>query len=355
MTDLKEYMCLVPFLRLEVHHKQNFMCCPSWIKKELPNGVSLSELWNSEEAQEIRSTVMDGSFKHCDETLCPYLKDVINDGVLKSGYVTHNSLLTPKFKKIFEDKTKDIPNNYVKEINFSFDRSCNYKCPSCRTDFIIANTERQKGINLTIKEIEDTFSTSLEKMYISGTADAFASASYRNYLKNFDPEKYPKLKKIHLHTNGSLWTKELWESMKSIHPYVKTCEISIDAATKETYETKTRIGGNWETLINNLKFISTINTIDNIKLSFVVQESNFKEMKPFYDLIRFIFSDKIDIFYGRITNWDTFDDETFKQLDVADINNPYHIDFLNEINKVGNLQYVSHNLHEFINKQKILI
>jgi MoaA/NifB/PqqE/SkfB family radical SAM enzyme len=192
-------------------------------------------------------------------------------------------------------------------------------------------------------------------MYISGTADAFASASYRNYLKNFKPEKYPKLKKIHLHTNGSLWTKEMWESMDTIHPYVKTCEISIDAATKETYEEKTRIGGKWDVLIQNLKYIATIHTIDNIRLSFVVQESNFREMEQFYDLIRNIFTDRFDIFYGRITNWGTFDDATFKLLDVVDINNPHHSEFLKEINKVGNLQYVSHNLHEFIYKKQTLI
>lgn len=355
MTDLKQYMCLVPFLRLEVHHKQNFMCCPSWIKKELPNNVSLSDLWNSDEAIEIRESVLDGSFKHCDNTLCPYLKDVLNDGTLKSGYVTHESLLGPKYKEIFDKKITNIPNDSVKEINFSFDRSCNYKCPSCRTDFIIANTERQKGINLTIKEIEDTFSTSLEKMYISGTADAFASASYRNYLKNFDSSKYPKLKRIHLHTNGSLWNKEMWGSMKQIHPYVKTCEISIDAATMGTYENKTRIGGKWDTLIDNLKYISTITTIDNLKMSFVVQESNFREMKMFYDLIRFIFPNKIDIFYGRITNWGTYSNETFNDIDVTNIKNEHHTEFINEFNKVCNLQYVSHNLHEFINTKKTLI
>lgn len=355
MNNLKEYICLVPFLRLEVHHKQNFMCCPSWIKKELPNDVSLNDLWNSTEAQEIRTSVMDGTFKHCDENLCPYLKDVINNGTLKSGYVTHESLLGPKYKEIFKNKTTEVSNDSVKEINFSFDRSCNFKCPSCRTDYIVANTERQKGINLTIKEIEETFSSSLEKMYISGTADAFASASYRNYLKNFDASKYPKLKKIHLHTNASLWNKEMWESMESIHPYVKTCEISIDAATKDTYENVTRIGGKWETLIDNLKFISTIETIDNFKLSFVVQEGNFKEMYEFYKLIRFIFPSKIDIFYGRITNWGTFDDETFKKLDVADSNNVHHIEFKNEFNKICNLQYVSHNLHEFIEINKTLI
>ena len=63
----------------------------------------------------------------------------------------------------------------------------------------------------------------------------------------------------------------MWDSMKSIHPYVKTCEISIDAATKDTYENKTRIGGDWDELINNLKFISTLPNLKKIKPSFVVQ------------------------------------------------------------------------------------
>jgi hypothetical protein len=355
MVDLKEYMCLAPFHRLEIYHTKNFLCCPSWLKKELPSNVPLSELWNSEESKEIRESVMDGSFSHCDKNLCPYLKDVINNKVLKSGHVTHKSLLDNKYKSIFENKTTTISDSKVEVINFAFDRSCNFKCPSCRTEYIVANTQRQKGINLTIKEIEDTFADSLITMYVSGTADAFASASYRNYLKNFNPIKYPKLKTIHLHTNGSLWNKEMWESMSAIHPYVRTCEISIDAATKETYETKTRIGGKWDILLENLKYISTIKSLRSIKLSFVVQESNFREMKQFYDLMRSIFTEKIHIYYARITNWDTFDESTFKLIDVADVNNPYHAEFLDEINKVANLQYSSHNLHEFIKKERTLI
>jgi hypothetical protein len=196
---LKNYTCLVPFIRLEVHHKQNFMCCPSWIKKDLPNNVSLDSLWNSNEAKEIRESVLDGSFRHCDENLCPFLKEVITHKKLKSGYVKHESLLTGDYKEIYDNKTTEIPNKFVKEINFSFDRSCNFKCPSCRTDYIIANGERMDQIQLTINEIENTFSESVELLYISGTADAFASPSYRKYLRNFNPTKYSKLKNIHIH------------------------------------------------------------------------------------------------------------------------------------------------------------
>lgn len=331
------------------------MCCPSWIKKDLPNNVPLDTLWNSVEAKEIRESVLDGSFRHCDENLCPFLKEVLTHKKLKSGHVKHNSLLTGEYKEIYDNKITEIPNKFVKEINFSFDRSCNFKCPSCRTDYIIANSERMDQIQLTINEIENVFSESVESLYISGTADAFASPSYRKYLRNFNPSKYKKLKNIHLHTNGSLWDKEMWESMPNIHRYVKTCEISVDAGSKETYENKTRIGGKWETLIENLKFISTIETIQEVKISFVVQNSNYKEMKLFHNIISSIFTKKIDIFYGRITNWGTYSDKDFIDVDVTNIDNINHNDFINEFNKIYNLPNVSHNLHEFIIPTKRLI
>jgi MoaA/NifB/PqqE/SkfB family radical SAM enzyme len=280
---------------------------------------------------------------------------VITHKKRKSGYVKHESLLVDEYREIFDNKITEIDNKFVKEINFSFDRSCNFKCPSCRTDYIVANTDRMEKIQLTIDEIENAFSESVELLYISGTADAFASPSYRKYLKNFNPNKYPKLKNIHLHTNGSLWTKSMWDSMPTIHKYVKSCEISIDAGTKLTYENETRIGGNWDVLIENLKYISTIDTIRDIKVSFVVQNSNYKEMRLFYDIIDSIFTNKIDIFYGRITNWGTYSEDGFNHVDVANVNHENHEDFLSEFNKIHNLPNVSHNLHEFVKINKTLI
>jgi len=73
---------------------------------------------------------------------------------------------------------------------------------------------------------------------------------------------YPKLKSIYLVSNGNMWTKEMWESVKAIHPYVYEYEISIDAATKETYENKVRLNGHWNTLMENLKYHSTLKFIN---------------------------------------------------------------------------------------------
>jgi hypothetical protein len=353
MVDLKNYICSVPFEALEIMENRNYMCCASWLLKELPNGVPVKDLWNSDEAIDIRKSVSDGSYKYCDKKQCPFLARLLNLNISNLGPI-HN------INDINDEIKNSIDNGYImdkgpKILQFSFDRTCNYKCPSCRVDMIVADSKKIKKINLTIDEIENTYSDSLETIYCSGTADPFASVSYRNYFKNFNPKKYPNLKSIHLHTNASLWNKEMWDSMPNIHKYVHSCEISIDAGSKHTYENITRLGGDWDNLINNLKFISTISSLKSVKCSFVVQQSNYMELKDFLDLMRSIFGSKTKVFFGRITNWGTFSDGQFKIIDVADKSHPEYSLFLNEFKKVAKDPYVFHNMYDSIDLNKSII
>lgn len=354
MIDLKEYICTVPFEAIEIHEHQNFMCCASWLKKQLPNNVPIKELWNSDEAIDIRKSVSDGSYKHCDKTQCPFLSRLIGIGDVKTGPIKHKHSLDSNIKN-YIDSNDYFLNEGPKIIQLSFDRTCNYKCPSCRVDMIVANSEKIKSVNLTINEIEEAYSNSIETIYCSGTADPFASVSYRNYLRNFNPKKYPNLKNIHLHTNASMWNAEMWESMKSIHPYVKTCEISIDAGTQYTYENVTRLGGDWDNLISNLKFISTIESLDYVKCSFVVQQSNYTEMSIFLDLMHQIFGLRVKVFFGKITNWGTFSDERFKFLQIWSSEHPEYTNFLKEFKKVATNPFVFHNMYELVESKKSLI
>jgi hypothetical protein len=352
--NLKDYVCTVPFEALEIMEHKNFMCCASWLLKELPNNVPLKDLWNSEEAIDIRKSVMDGSYRHCDKTKCPFLSELIALNNISKGPIVHKNNLNDIIKKNYE--TQD---GYLEEgpkiIQLSFDRTCNFKCPSCRVDMIIANSDKIKTINLTIEEIEETYSNSIQIIYCSGTADPFASVTYRNYLRNFNPKKYPNLKSIHLHTNASLWNKEMWDSMPNIHKYVSSCEISIDAGESNTYENITRLGGKWDILIDNLKFISTINSIQSIKCSFVVQQSNYMEMQTFYNLMYSIFGRNVKVFFGRITNWGTYTDGQFKLVDVGDKTHPEHLLFVNEFKKVATNPYVFHNMYDLLDIKKSLI
>lgn len=338
MIDLKNYICSVPFNSLEIHNNVCFVCCPSW----LPNKVELSEIplkdmWNSEPIVDIRNSILDGSFKYCNKELCPYLSKLINYGI-PSGPV---SAKQPdiNFKAIIKNNT---PDNLI----MNFDRTCNYKCPSCRVDLIVEDSKGIKKVEKTIEEIDTYYSQNVKSLYITGSGDPFVSVGFRNYLRNFNPKKYPKLKSIHLHTNASMWNKEMWESMPKIHKYVKTCEISIDAGTKDTYENKTRIGGDWDNLINNLRFISTLPI--SVKTSFVVQDNNYMEMELFYNLMYSIFGNNVNVFFGKITNWGTFSEGEFKLKQVWDSEHPEHQLFKKEFNKIWKNKNLFHNLYEFI-------
>ena len=163
------------------------------------------------------------------------------------------------------------------------------------------------------------------------------------------------MKSIHLHTNATKWNKKMWDSMKNIHPYVFSCEISIDACTKDTYETKTRLGGNWDDLMDNLKFIETIPKLVKIKPSFVVQQSNYKEIKLFYDTMIGIFGKKANVFFGKITNWGTFSKKEFEKENIWNESHPEHSQFLIELNKTLPARQAWSNLQEFIKPQNSII
>ena len=343
MIDLKNYICGVPFNNLEIHDNVCFVCCPSWLPNKVElNEIPLKDVYNSEPFQEIRESILDGSFKYCNKELCPFLSKLVNYGI-PSGPI--------KLKEANKGLKKIVKNNTPDSLLMNFDRTCNYKCPSCRVDLIVENSEGIKRVEKRIEDIDKYYSKHVKTLYITGSGDPFVSVAFRNYLRNFNPKKYPKLKSIHLHTNASMWNKEMWDSMPNVHKYVQTCEISIDAGTKDTYENKTRLGGNWKNLMNNLKFISTLPI--NVKTSFVVQDSNYMEMELFYNLMYSIFGNNVNVFFGKITNWGTFSEGEFKLKKVWDTEHPEHELFKKEFNKIWKNSNLFHNLYEFIEPNTI--
>jgi MoaA/NifB/PqqE/SkfB family radical SAM enzyme len=345
-SDLKNYICSVPFNSMEIHNNTHFLCCPSWLPvKVIADDRNLKEIWNDNEFVKVRESVLDGSYKYCNKELCPHLNKLIKFGK-PMGPISNR-----KDIKVLPPIVDKTPENII----FNFDRSCNYKCPSCRVDLIVAGTDEIKRIKKTIDEIDEFYSENARYLYITGSGDPFVSTTFRNYLRNFNPEKYPNLMGIHLHTNASMWTKEMWDSMPNIHKYVKSCEISIDAGTKDTYENKTRIGGEWEVLIDNLKFITTIPTLTSIKTSFVVQDSNYMEMEEFYNIMYGIFGSRVSVFFGKITNWGTFSEGEYMMKKIWDKSHPEHDKFLSELNKVWKNKNLFHNMYELINIKKTLL
>jgi len=339
MNDiLKKYKCIVPFTYLEIQKENCYGCCPSWLPSIYGKTNDLISAWNGETANKVRESILDGTYKYCDKNICPHLSQLINTGVATN---------------IFKSDIQKI--NGPTRLNLSFDRSCNISCPSCRKDIIMANADELKEIKTIINNISNNFGDSVTYLYISGTSDPFASKTFRDFLINFDSNLFPKLKEIHIHTNGLLLNEEMWLKLEKVHKYIKTLEVSIDAATKETYEIVRR-GGNWEKLIENINFISSIPTIIKKDFSFVVQDTNYKEMSLFYELISnlpFNPKNKFNVFFSKILNNGTYTEDEYLTKQIWNELHPRFNDFLIELQKVG-LRYNSiNNMNDIIEKYNL--
>ena len=329
-------MCKTPFMYMELHKNGIYSCCPSWLDTKVGELDEIETVWKSETLNNIHNSILDDSYKYCSKSKCPYLSQILNEGTIPNGFI--------KKKDFNYELHKDGPTN----VNFSFDRSCNLSCPTCRNFVIMADGSELEFVENTMDSVIKNFGKTIKLIYLSGTADPFASKTFRKFLINFDKTKFPNLISIHLHTNGLLFTEQIWNSLKNVHQYIHSFEISIDAANKETYEIVRR-GGNWDVLIENLKFISTLNIV-NKKVSFVVQDTNYLEMEEFYNLMMKIFNNKVDVYFGKILNWGTYSESEFKIKNICDEAHPEFNMFLNNLNKVNKKYKCLHNMHDIINK-----
>ena len=363
-----------PFRHIELFKSSAALCCPTWLKKPIwyekdENGNFIYDVWNSKTAQEIRESLLDGSYKFCDRNSCPHLNTLLSSGKTDTGiFIPKNETNFPfyDYDGIQIDDTV-VVSRTPGSINFTFDDSCNFKCPSCRLDTIMAKPNEVKEIDKIIDFINNDYAKDCKKIVITGSGDPFASKSFRKFLFDFDPNKWPNLKTVYLVSNGKLFNKKNWDMMKNIQPYITQVEISIDAGTKETYENKTRIGGHWETLLDNLKFISTIETIDLLRISFVVQNDNYKEMHTCINLMCDVLKDRLDrihpskrkttVYFGKIDKWNHMTDKDMEEKDITNSNHPNHIDFIKNVKKAYELQdriHIQSNLTSFINNTDIL-
>jgi len=307
MTDLSKYICTNPFNYTELTVNSQHMCCNEWMSLDIKTVGTLHDNWNSDKAKSARQSMVDGSFRYCSIDKCPHLNNVAHND-RPSGPIKL------KTNKLVNELTEQKLPNSMKVV---FDSACNLACPSCRVDFIKNEEYITKKSREILIDVENSYGSSLEFISMSGYGDPFYSKALFEWLATFDKHKYPNMQNIHIHTNGMLWNKNNWEKIKLAQPYIKSAEISIDAATPETYHT-VRKGGKWDLLIKNLKFIDSLTQVKNIILSFVIQNDNYKEIVSFYELMNSIFQNErnIEIQYYKILNWGVLPEEEFAKFAV---------------------------------------
>ncbi|MDR4499237.1 MAG: SPASM domain-containing protein [Candidatus Scalindua sp.] len=322
----EQLFCSKPFKWFEVTQVNEigevYMCCPSWLDTPIGNlkYQSVEQIWNGKTAQEIRNSILDGSFRYCDHSRCAFLH-TLSDPVFKITDVKDEDL-----KLVIKKKLIILPYG-PREVNCSYDRSCNLSCPSCRTKIIIERENEQQILNIQDKIYNEALYDA-HLLYITGSGDSFGSPFFRKWLQTMKREKIPNLKEIHLHTNAQLWTSKMWETIpKDIQKLIRSAEISIDAASSETYAINRR-GGSFKRLLKNLEFISTLHESGHLKwvsISMVVQENNFKEMPDFVRLgKRFHF----DVYFSKLLDWGAYSNEEFYNRAVHMPAHPKYPDFV---------------------------
>jgi MoaA/NifB/PqqE/SkfB family radical SAM enzyme len=288
---------------MDIKPNGDVYCC-NWTTAPFGNlQINTSqEVWHSENAQKIRESVINKTYEYCKCDECPWLAAQDEKG------------------NPFVDEVPEV-GDAPDIVNAAYDLTCNLFCNSCRK-FLIADQNYQRH-DVLRKRIEEL--GHIKELILIGGGDPFSSPHTRGWMN----EGISLADKITIWTNGILLTKERW---KKINPQtrslIKSIEVSIDAATPDTYHF-VRNGSDWDILMENLQFISELRSsgeIDNFRINFVVRRENYLEMPEFVKLGKSFGVD--DIYFSRLEDWGSFSCHLVPPMQVHLNNHPKHNDFL---------------------------
>jgi len=323
----------------------SYICAsPAWLPKtigSLLNYSSLMELLNSHEARAIRSEISLGRYTYCNHKLCNYLSIPKPEVKLSLEPTSPSDLILLSEAEFTEDsKVKVLP----KEICFDFDYTCNFRCPSCRTNIVNDNygkawQENKKLVEKIKKLVIDEYvkqNIPLKIRWAGG--EPFVSRAYLELWEYIANTKCKNIKNI-IQTNGSYLIKRE-ALLKKFLPNIDTIRVSFDAGSFDTYK-KIRINGDWDSLIENCRFLRKL--VDEsgesiiLQSDFVVQLDNYREIPQYIKITEDIGFD--NIFASKMWNWGTWDNSEFSRLNVTDPLHSNHAELVKIINNIDNPKF----------------
>lgn len=285
--------CSKPFDTVLINKNGScYLCeCTSWLPQSVGNLnlQSLDTILQSQTAKILQDSIIDNSYAFCNNKQCSYLLD-------------NAQLAWPE----------TAPTKQIKNIRLAIDQSCNLSCPSCRNRLIFDKDKIQlkRKFKIVDKIIQYISQQSHNiTIHIGSDGDPFASLVYRYFM---DQTKNLSNVKFTIQTNGLL-IKKKYERFQFLFKNLNVLNISVDGATKKTYE-KLRRGGSWEKIIENFDFIKSIKKNFKIYVHMVVQQENWTEMPLMLTFGKKYNVDKI--FFNKIQNWNTeldYSKQTFFQ------------------------------------------
>ena len=279
--------------------------CQSWLPQSIGNLQikSLTDIISSDMHKHLQNSITDGTYRYCNEHQCSYLR---------SNAVLHGQ-----------------PDR-IQHLRLAIDDSCNLRCPSCRKGMIFH--KEGSAYNLGIKLADKINDWLWEykhpiQVHIGSDGDPFASHVYRHFMS-----QTPRTDNItySILTNGLMF-KEFHKHVPNVIANLKELGVSIDGASKDTYE-KLRLGGKWEKILEGLECMAEQKLKHGFRfiLHFVVQKGNYHEMEDIIQLGKDYGADRV--WLNKMEDWNVF--SNWDQMNIFNPEHPLHTDYKQKLDKV---------------------
>lgn len=328
--------CQVPWNTMGVNaHGDVFICqSPSWVPRFVGNVLKSSSIYdvlNSDLALSIRQEILEGRYTYCNNRICSFFRHVPTDQYQSQG---------PEIAPAPLNKRPELYVNRIpSDIILDFDYTCNFRCPSCRTEVINNNRHH------VIRAINDNIANRIKHMVIDEIKDhpvqirwcggePFISDVYLDLLEYIVANKKSMITHV-IQTNGS-YLKKKSDLVLSLLPMISEFRVSFDAATADTYH-RVRVNGRWDQLLENVRWLrqKIAETAPNCQLSadFVVQLDNYREIPEFVELCRELGIERIN--WQKMWNWGTWPQEEFDRNNIYNPSHPAYADLVEQFRKIN--------------------
>lgn len=280
-----------------------YPCCTTFMVTDIGSTLfqSFDQIWNGKLHRILCMTTLNRTYTFCRKDICPALVNKMPTAC-KEAYTEHRY---PEIRK------------HPQVSNLCFDYSCNLYCESCRSHTLVAQGRDRDKIEKFKETALREIVPYVDFLTMAGNGEVFLSCAYREIWSG-DASK--NCRYFQILSNGNLLTEDKWRALTENRKSELLCCISIDAATESTYK-KLRRGGDWKQLQKNMEFLSARRKegkLHYLRMNFVVQRANYKEMPGFVAWAKRLGADRV--LFTKILNWGTYTADEFNEISMVDAN-----------------------------------
>lgn len=274
-------------------------CCTTFMDERLGSVQehSRDEIWNSVYHQILCLSAINRTYTFCKKDMCPL-------------FIGKN-----KSEKAIERREYPRMPGTPRTLVLAYDDTCNLYCDTCREQMFVPDKMYREQMSRTTETVLKDYLPEAEFMVLAGAGEVFASPSYREI---FTSQECRNIKYIRLLSNGMLFNEKNWESLVAGKHAKIMLTVSVDAASKETYESIRR-GGNFDVLKKNMEYAAALRRsgeLSYFRMNFVVQRKNYREMPDFVRWGEELGCD--EVFFTKILNWGTYSEEEFSGVSMME-------------------------------------